>query len=128
MRIVSREMTLGCSTEDHIETSELLFLQISCKNLILLRFEAISLVWLSSVSKNSPFNWTHVESNPTYLRGSYGRDLCAFLLLFELHIIYSFRRTAAAEKECPLLLKVSHIFLRVSNKEQEVGTELQQAK
>lgn len=56
MRIVSREMTLGCSTEDHIETSELLFLQISCKNLILLRrFEAISLVWLSSVSKNSPF-------------------------------------------------------------------------
>lgn len=67
--MVSREMTWGCSTEDDTETSELLFLQIGCKTLILLRFEAISLVLLCRLSKNSRFNWTHVESNPTYLRG-----------------------------------------------------------
>lgn len=59
-----------------------------------------------------------VESNPTYLRRSCGCDSWAFFLLFELHIIYSFQRNAA-EKERPLLLEVSHIFLRVRDKEPE---------
>lgn len=106
--MVSREMTWGCYIEDDTETPELLFLQIGCKNLILLRPEAM--VWLSRVSKNSCFNWTHVESNPSCLRGSCGCDLCAFLTIS--HYIQFPKNCCCRERMSPFAEGFSYFLVR----------------